>query len=228
MGFALGAADFMTKPIDLDRLVALLRRYPCEHPPCPILVVEDDPATRERFRRTLEKEGWRVIEAATGRDALHVLRRTAGTDHPRSDAARDGRLRVAEELRRNPSWHSIPIVVVTAKDLTDRTANGSTAMSSAFLQKGAHTRDELVTEIREVVRPFEKGAGEADNEGAEHMNRVLAALVLVAMAASPLAAQSPPAQPSTPDVRLFEDADVRLRVRRRWKSRCRRRQGRSR
>ena len=44
------------------------------------------------------------------------------------------------------------------------------------------------------------------------MSRVLAALVLVAMAGSPLAAQSPAAQPPTPEVRLFEDADVRIKA----------------
>jgi len=157
MGFALGAADFMTKPIDLDRLVALLRRYPCEHPPCPILVVEDDPATRERFRRTLEKEGWRVIEAATGRDALHRV----AEDRPELIILdlmlpeMDG-FEVAEELRRNPSWHSIPIVVVTAKDLTEQDRQRLNGYVQRVLQKGAHTRDELVTEIREVVRPFDK------------------------------------------------------------------------
>ena len=76
MGFALGAAEYLTKPIDLDRLVAVLRRYRCQHPPCPMLVVEDDPATREMLRRTLEKEGWRVIEAETGRAPCGELPRT--------------------------------------------------------------------------------------------------------------------------------------------------------
>ncbi len=153
MGFALGAADFMTKPIDSERLVALLRRYRCQRPPCPILVVEDDPATREMFRRTLEKEGWRVIEAATGRDALHSV----AEDRPDLIILdlmlpeMDG-FQVAEELRRNAAWHSIPIIVVTAKDLTDedrRRLNGSV---EKILQKGAQARDDLVREIRAVVR----------------------------------------------------------------------------
>ena len=164
------------------------------------------------FRRTLEKEGWRVIEAATGRDALQPCR--GGPPDliildlmlPEMDG-----FEVAEELRRNPSWHAIPIVVVTAKDLTEQDRQRLNGYVQRVLQKGAHTRDELVAEIREVVRPLEKARVTANNEGAEHMNRVFAALVLVAMAGSPVAAQSPPAQPATPDVRLFEESDVRIK-----------------
>ena len=113
--------------------------------------------TRERFRRTLEKEGWRVIEAATGRDAL----RRVAEDRPELIILdlmlpeMDG-FEVAEELRRNPSWHSIPIVVVTAMDLTEQDRQRLNGYVQRVLQKGAHTRDELVTEIRAVVRPFDK------------------------------------------------------------------------
>ena len=63
---------------------------------------------------------------------------------------------VVEELRRNPSWHSIPIVVVTAMDLTEQDRQRLNGYVQRVLQKGAHTRDELVTEIRAVVRPFDK------------------------------------------------------------------------
>ena len=50
MGFALGASDYVTKPIDSDRLTQLLRKYRCKRPPCPILVVEDDVATRDMLK----------------------------------------------------------------------------------------------------------------------------------------------------------------------------------
>jgi CheY-like chemotaxis protein len=48
MGYVLGANDYMTKPIDRDRLVNLLRRYRCGTPPCPLLLVEDDKKRRAR------------------------------------------------------------------------------------------------------------------------------------------------------------------------------------
>jgi signal transduction histidine kinase/CheY-like chemotaxis protein len=71
-GFALGASDYLTKPIDRNRLVSILKRYGCDAdtPPCSVLIVEDDPVTREMMRRMLEKEGWWVIEAENGYTGL--------------------------------------------------------------------------------------------------------------------------------------------------------------
>ena len=63
LGFTLGATDYLTKPIDRERLLAILRRYRPDGPTAPVLVVEDDPATRDLLRRTLEREGWSVEEA---------------------------------------------------------------------------------------------------------------------------------------------------------------------
>src|SRR4029434_7430902 len=63
LGFALGAADYLTKPIDRDRLVAVLAR-PRREPS--VLVVDDDPDLRGLVWRALEREGWGVIEAADG------------------------------------------------------------------------------------------------------------------------------------------------------------------
>ena len=73
MGYTLGAAEYLTKPVDRQALSRLLNKYRCNHPPCPVLVVEDDTELRELMRRALEKEGWRVVEAATGRAALDRL-----------------------------------------------------------------------------------------------------------------------------------------------------------
>ena len=74
-GFTLGAADYATKPVDRARLSQILKKYTCPNPPCPVLLVEDDPATREVTRTILEKEGWKVSEAENGRVALECMER---------------------------------------------------------------------------------------------------------------------------------------------------------
>ena len=74
VGYALGAAAYMTKPIDRKRLVSTLSRFQDEAP-FHVLLVEDEPSVREIVRRTLEGDGWAVTEAQNGKEALEVLRK---------------------------------------------------------------------------------------------------------------------------------------------------------
>src|SRR6185436_2710864 len=75
MGFALGAADYFTKPIDWQRLSTVLQKYRSPASSQSVLIVEDDERTREMLRRTLQKEGWQIDEAANGRLGLEQLGR---------------------------------------------------------------------------------------------------------------------------------------------------------
>ena len=71
--------DYATKPVDRARLSRLLKKYTCPHPPCPVLLVDDDPAARELTRAILEKEGWKVSRGRNGRvgSAVHGAERPA-------------------------------------------------------------------------------------------------------------------------------------------------------
>ena len=74
-GIALGAAGYLTKPIDRERLHRLIGRFRSSTRPTRILLVEDDPIQRERVRGWLEGQQWVVQEAANGREALARLQR---------------------------------------------------------------------------------------------------------------------------------------------------------
>jgi CheY-like chemotaxis protein len=152
MGYALGAADYLTKPIDRDRLAAVLRKYHCAQPPCPVLVVEDDAAMREMLRRTLQKEGWAVREAANGREVLARLAEVRPElvllDLMRPEM--DG-FQFVDELRQHPDWRTIPIVVVTAKDLTPDDHRRLNGYVEQILEKGAYSHELLLREIRDLV-----------------------------------------------------------------------------
>ncbi|MFQ5593212.1 MAG: response regulator [Anaerolineae bacterium] len=152
MGYALGASEYLTKPIDRGRLAAILKKYRCEQPPCPILVVEDDAATREMLRRMLEKEGWVVTEAENGRVGLERVAESRpevillDLMMPEMDG-----FEFVEEVRQQEAWRSIPIVVVTAKDLTEEDHRRLSGYVEKVLQKGAYSREELLTEVSELV-----------------------------------------------------------------------------
>jgi len=156
LGFALGAADYLTKPIDYKRLTHLLNQYrPApnqENPNWRVLIVEDDAITRSMFRRILEKEGWDVAEAANGRLALDQL-----AAHPPSLILLDLMMpemdgfQFITALRQQPEWRSLPIIVVTAMDLTMSNRLDLNGHVEQILQKGAFSRDDLLQEVRDLV-----------------------------------------------------------------------------
>ena len=152
IGYALGAADYLTKPVDRDRLVAILQKYRGEDPSRLVLVVEDDAAAREILQRTLEKEGWAVTAAENGRVALQRVaeQRPALILLDLMMPEMDG-FQVVEALREREAWRPIPIVVVTAKDLTTEDHLRLNGYVEKILQKGAYSREALLAEIRDLV-----------------------------------------------------------------------------
>ncbi len=152
MGYALGATEFLTKPIERGLLVQLLARYAPASTDRHSLVVDDQPANRDVLRRALEKEGWQVSEAENGRVALDRV-----AEKPPSLILLDLMMPVMDgfefviELRKVEAWRGIPIVVVTAKDITDddrRQLNGDVV---GLIQKSGLDRESLLAQLREEV-----------------------------------------------------------------------------
>jgi CheY-like chemotaxis protein len=152
LGYALGAAECLTKPIDRERLAAVLRRYRCLHPPCPVLVVEDDEMSRRHLGSLLDKEGWRVMEAENGVAAMKVMAEVApelillDLLMPEMDG-----FEFLTEVRRNPDWRQIPIIVLTGKDITEEDRRRLHGRVQAIVAKGAYSNDELIRQVRAAV-----------------------------------------------------------------------------
>jgi signal transduction histidine kinase/CheY-like chemotaxis protein len=152
IGYALGATDYLTKPIDRDRLLAIVRRYRPDGLAAPVLVIDDDPAARDMLRRTLEREGWPVEEAPDGRAGLaQVAARTPALIlldlmMPEMDG-----FDFLDELRRNDAWHELPVVVVTAKALSEHERQRLNGHVECIIQKSSQSRQELLAEIRDLV-----------------------------------------------------------------------------
>ncbi|MCB9076820.1 MAG: response regulator [Anaerolineaceae bacterium] len=151
LGYTLGASDYLTKPIQRKRLVGLLKKYQASRLPA-CLVVEDEPPMRDMMRRTLQKEGWQIIEAANGLEALQRLSETRpdlillDLMMPHMDG-----FQFVTELRKNEGWRTIPIVVVTALDLTRAEQAKLAGYVKHILQKGAYSREELLNEVRRLI-----------------------------------------------------------------------------
>jgi signal transduction histidine kinase/CheY-like chemotaxis protein len=152
MGFALGAADYITKPLDRDMLLAAVNRHARSVEGAQILVVDDDWKTREMLRRTLAKEGWTVAEASNGREALSLLERgppvlvLLDLMMPEMDG-----FELLERMRGDGGWRDIPVIILTAKDLTRAEVDQLNGHVVRILQKGAYQRSDLLTEIHDMV-----------------------------------------------------------------------------
>jgi signal transduction histidine kinase/DNA-binding response OmpR family regulator len=156
-GFLLGAADYVVKPIDNERLAALVSAHRRDKRPladgeAPILIVEDDASLRALLRRNLQAEGWAVVEAADGMQALSYLasRRPALILLDLMLPGMDG-IQVVEALRSSESGKSIPIVVITAKDLAPAERERLSESVQQILQKGTNSRDELLRQVHNLI-----------------------------------------------------------------------------
>jgi len=154
-GYALGAAEYIMKPVDRDRLGLLLQKYSrLRHRP--VLVVEDDPDTRQLLQSALQKDGWKVQVAENGRVALE---RIAGD---MASAAFPGLivldlmmpeldgLTFLEIFRRIPNAREVPVIVLTAKDLTAEERRRLNGCVQKVMQKGMST-DLVLKEVRDLL-----------------------------------------------------------------------------
>jgi CheY-like chemotaxis protein len=158
-GFALGATDYLVKPVDRDTLVRILRQI-SGAVGGRILMVEDDEIARRGMKLALEHLGWQVAEADNGHVALAQL------DEARPDVIlldlmmpeMDG-FEFLEEKRRHGDWHDIPVIIITARDLTPEDRDRLNGGVERVIQKTG--RDEMLREVRDVLgRCVERRRGE--------------------------------------------------------------------
>ncbi|MBL4665828.1 MAG: response regulator [Sneathiella sp.] len=119
IGFSLGASDYLTKPIDREKLVAVLARLCPDKGGMRVLVIDDDSNSRDLVRRTLESREWQVAEAENGLIALQNMK-DAPPDLVLLDLMMpemDG-FEFLSHMRQEKSWRNIPVIVITAKTLT--------------------------------------------------------------------------------------------------------------
>ncbi len=153
-GFVLRASDYLTKPF---RFEGLLETVAAHHPAegqGRALVVEDEATTRSILARLLERDGWLVETAASGYEGLHRIERRR-PDVVLLDLMMPGMdgfsfirlLRLTE-----PPGPPLPVVVITAKDLSDEERAWLSGVTEAMARDETVPRSEMVQTVRDWVR----------------------------------------------------------------------------
>lgn len=151
-GMALGAVGYLTKPIDRDKLVDLMRRFRTAAGPTSVLIVEDDTMQRERIRSWLEPQYWLLVEAENGRRALDCLMECQpdvillDLMMPEMDG-----FEFVAEVQKHPEWRRIPIIVVTARDLTTEDCARLNSGIHTVLIKESFSPAALVERVRQLI-----------------------------------------------------------------------------
>jgi signal transduction histidine kinase/CheY-like chemotaxis protein len=152
-GIALGAAGYLTKPIDRERLHQLVRRFMAPAGPTRVLMVEDDAVQRERMLGWLERPPWIVREAANGREALSLLREEKpdvillDLMMPEMDG-----FEVVAALQKDAGWRDIPVIVITSLDLNAKDRERLNSGVQSVLVKDKFRPEDLVERIRRLVQ----------------------------------------------------------------------------
>ena len=156
-GYALGASDYMTKPFDRDRLRAVLAKYGRAGAKR-ILIVDDDAEHRRRLSRVLEAEGWQVTEAENGLVGLERLAESPADlivldlMMPEMDG-----FEFLSQLRSDDALRAVPVVVITAAELTDKDRERLNGGVERILQRSEFQPEDLLAEVRVLVaRSFER------------------------------------------------------------------------
>ena len=152
LGFSLGAADYLTKPLDFSRLSSVLNRHAKVGLGRRVLIVEDDQATQELLQKRLTKEGWQVVAAGNGREALERL--TQGPPDlvlldlmmPEMDG-----FEFLEAFRKQPGCARTTVVVMTAKILTPADHQRLRGQVAQVVAKANLSPEMLAAEIRSAL-----------------------------------------------------------------------------
>jgi signal transduction histidine kinase/CheY-like chemotaxis protein len=154
LGYSLGASEFMTKPIDRSRLLALVQRFAGHEAQARVLIVDDDPDVRDVVRSTLENSGLKTFQAVNGRAAIDWLQ-----NHPAPSLIlldlmmpeMDG-FEFLNRIRDDDKLVDVPVVVLSAKELTAEERAFLAERTLLVLSKGAQPIGSLGSALSAIAK----------------------------------------------------------------------------
>jgi signal transduction histidine kinase/CheY-like chemotaxis protein len=152
-GFCLGATDYLVKPVDQSQLISALAKFRTSAQERRALIIDDDEGSRQRLQRMLAILGWKTMQASNGQEGLSRLAQfrpdliLLDLIMPEMDG-----FEFVEAMRKNAQWGDIPVLVITAKDLSERERQWLETKVHSIMDKTNYGREEFLREITSRVR----------------------------------------------------------------------------
>ncbi len=172
-GFALGAVGYVSKPVSGDALIAEIKKIgkPQKHT---IMVVDDDEADRTAIKRIIEEEGLKAVAAENGVACLEMIKEhvpdvlVLDLVMPEMDG-----FAVLDHLRSDAGTANLPVIIVTAKDLTRQDKKKLRGNVFSILEKSAMRREALLESIKNILVDLENKPGHAGRNNSGSCPRIL-------------------------------------------------------
>lgn len=150
LNFAMKATDYLSKPINNNKLLEVIEKNLRSVHSISIMVVDDDASVRDLLGRAISKNGWKFIPMENGKQALAWLEQAPQLPSillldlimPELDG-----FAVINAIRQNPAWSSIPIIVITSKELTEEEKALLNVEVKDLFIKGSCSRRELIQNV---------------------------------------------------------------------------------
>jgi CheY-like chemotaxis protein len=151
-GLAIGAAEYLIKPVSKEKILQVLEKFKRKTPREYILVIDDDPDLRTIASRTIEKAGWNVQTADNGKSGLSLLESAAPSIIflDLMMPVMDG-FEFLAAFQNREEWKHIPIVVITSKDLSMEERNRLNGIVRKIIQKGDFTPEKLLKQLSMLI-----------------------------------------------------------------------------
>ena len=153
MGSAMGATDYLVKPVGRDQLASVLNKYRIgDDSQRLVMIVEDDVITREIMATMLKNEGWRVFKAENGKVALEHLedKKPSLIILDLLMPEMDG-FEFVTHLRKNPKWRSLPVLVLTSTKLSTEDQAHLHGYVDTIFQKESYSREQLLELVQKQI-----------------------------------------------------------------------------
>ena len=152
-GYALGAVDYLVKPVDKGELLQALARLGTIYD---VAVIDDDPKAVRILENVLSDQKYRVHSAYDGASGLAMIREKR-PDMVLLDLMMPGMdgFEVVEAVKKDPEICHIPIVILTAKDLTGADRERLNGKVSTLIQKSTVSEIQLMTDVAKTVKHLE-------------------------------------------------------------------------